>query len=161
MGSRYLSLVKGKWVGIPGGSAAMRRPKRVSLPHFQTKLERVMPAITSLTISAAAPLGRVLSGLAGRAKRALKQFAQKVKNRRDAMRLAELDDRMLSDIGLNRSDLRDAFALPPWRDPGGLLMQRVAERRDSRRRTIADCVPVTTVSAELFGAMPAPCYPRT
>ena len=117
-----------------------------------------MAAITSLTISAAAPLGRVLSGLAGRARRALKQLAEKVKNRHDSMRLAELDDRMLSDIGLNRSDLRDAFALPPWRDPGGLLMQRVAERRGSRRRTVANCAPVTTVSAELFGTLPAPCY---
>ena len=76
-----------------------------------------MPAITSLTISAAAPLGRVLLGLAGRAGRGLKQLAEKVKNRHDAMRLAELDDRMLADIGLNRSDLRDAYALPPWRDP--------------------------------------------
>ena len=75
-----------------------------------------MPAITSLTISAAAPLGRVLSVLAGRARRALKQLAEKVKSRRDAMRLAELDDRMLADIGLSRGDLRDAFALPPWRD---------------------------------------------
>ena len=64
-----------------------------------------MPAITSLTISAAAPLGRVLSVLAGRARRALKQLAEKVKSRRDAMRLAELDDRMLADIGLTRSEL--------------------------------------------------------
>ena len=68
-----------------------------------------MPAITSLTISAAAPLGRVLAGLAGRARRGLKQLAEKVKNRHDAMRLAELDDRMLADIGLSRSDLRDAY----------------------------------------------------
>lgn len=120
-----------------------------------------MPAITSLTISAAAPLGRVLSGLAGRARRALKQFAERVKNRRDAMLLAELDDRMLSDIGLNRSDLRDAFAQPPWRDPGALLARRVAERRGSRHRTQPPCVPVNTVSVELFGAMPAPCYPPT
>jgi uncharacterized protein YjiS (DUF1127 family) len=118
-----------------------------------------MPAITSLTISAAAPLGRVLSVLAGRARRALKQLAEKVKSRRDAIRLAELDDRMPADIGLSRSDLRDAFALPPWRDPGGLLARRVAERRGSRRRTESNCVPVTTVSAELFGTMPAPCYP--
>lgn len=118
-----------------------------------------MPAISSLTISAAAPLGRVLSGLAGRASRALKQLAAKIKSRRDAMRLAELDDRMLADIGLSRGDLRDAYALPPWRDPGGLLARRVAERRGRRRRPESNCVPATTVSAELFGTMPAPCYP--
>jgi uncharacterized protein YjiS (DUF1127 family) len=118
-----------------------------------------MPAITALTIGAMTPLARAVAALAGRAMRGLKQFAEKVKNRHDAMRLAELDDRMLSDIGLNRSDLRDAFALPPWRDPGGLLARRVAERRNSRPRTHLSRVPVTTVSAELFGAMPAPCYP--
>jgi uncharacterized protein YjiS (DUF1127 family) len=91
-----------------------------------------MPAITSLTISAAAPLGRVLWALAGRARRGLKQFAEKVKNRHDAMRLAELDDRMLSDIGLSRSDLRDAYALPAWRDPSDVLARRAAERRGRR-----------------------------
>jgi uncharacterized protein YjiS (DUF1127 family) len=116
-----------------------------------------MPAITSLTISAAAPLGRVLSVLAGRARRALKQLAEKVKSRRDAMRLAELDDRMLADIGLNRSDLRDAFAVPPWRDPGDLLARRVTERRGSRRRIESRCVTVATVSTELFGTPPVPC----
>lgn len=120
-----------------------------------------MPAITALTIGAATPLARALAALAGRARRGLKQLAEKVKNRRDAMRLAEFDDRMLSDIGLNRSDLRDAFALPPWRDAGGLLARRVAERRGSRRRTESSCVTVTTVSTELFGTMPAPCYPPT
>jgi uncharacterized protein YjiS (DUF1127 family) len=139
----------------------MRRPKRVPLPLFQTELERVMPAITAFTISAATPLARALAALAARASRGLKQFAEKVKNRRDAMRLAELDDRMLADIGLHRSDLRDAFALPPWRDPGGLLARRIAERRGSRRRTVSDYVPVTTVSSELFGTLPAPCYPAS
>jgi uncharacterized protein YjiS (DUF1127 family) len=117
-----------------------------------------MPAITSLTISAAAPLGRVLRGLASRAGRGLKQLAEKVKNRHAAMRLAELDDRMLADIGLSRSDLRDAYALPPWRDAGGLLARRVAERRGRRRRVESDCVTVPTVSSELFGTSPTPCH---
>ena len=93
-----------------------------------------MPAIISLTISAAAPSGRVLWDLAGRVRRGLKQLAEKVKNRHDAMRLAELDDRMLSDIGLNRSDLRDAYALPLWRDPSDVLARRAAERRGTRQR---------------------------
>jgi uncharacterized protein YjiS (DUF1127 family) len=126
---------------------------------FPDELEPAMPAITSLTILAAAPLRRVLSGLAGGVRRAVKEIAHKLKNRRDASRLAELDDRMLADIGLSRSDLRDAFALPRWRDPGGLLARRVAERRGSRRAIESTCVPVTTVSTELFGTMPAPCYP--
>ena len=116
-----------------------------------------MPAISTLTISAATPVARALAALAGRAGRGLKRLAERVKNRRDAMRLAELDDRMLADIGLSRSDLRDAFAVPPWRDPGDLLARRVTERRGSRRRTESRCVTITTVSTELFGTPPVPC----
>jgi hypothetical protein len=41
---------------------------------------------------------------------------------------------MLADIGLNRSDLRDAYAEPPWRDPSDVLARRAAERRLSRPR---------------------------
>jgi hypothetical protein len=59
----------------------------------------------------------------------------RVKNRRDTMRLAALDDRMLADIGLDRGDLRDAFAELPWRAPSDVLVRRAAERRASRRLT--------------------------
>jgi len=117
-----------------------------------------MPAITALTVSAATPVARALAILAGRARRGLKQFAEKVKNRHDAMRLAELDDRMLADIGLSRSDLRDAYALPLWRDPSDVLARRAADRRGRRSRTQSNCVPVATVSSELFGTSPAPCH---
>jgi uncharacterized protein YjiS (DUF1127 family) len=119
-----------------------------------------MPAITALAISTGTPLARALAALAGRAGRRLKAFAERLKNRREAMRLAELDVRMLADIGLNRSDLRDAYAVPPWRDPGDLLRRRAAERRGRGRRTESTCVTVLTVSTELFGTPPVPC-PRT
>ena len=117
-----------------------------------------MPAITALTVSAATPVARALAILAGRASRALKQLAEKVKNRHDAMRLAQLDDRMLADIGLSRSDLRDAYALPLWRDPSDVLARRAADRRSRRSRSQSNCVPVATVSSELFGTSPAPCH---
>ena len=81
-----------------------------------------MPVITALAITAAV-----------RARRSLKRFLERVKNRRDTMRLATLDDRMLADIGLDRGDLRDAFAELPWRDPSDVLVRRAAERRASRR----------------------------
>lgn len=111
-------------------------------------------------ISGAAPLGRAVSGLAGLARQGLKRLAGVIKNRHEARRLAELDDRMLADIGLNRSDLRDAYAVAPWRDPSEVLARRAAERRGSRRRRQdARCVPITTVSSELFGTPPIPCYP--
>lgn len=38
-------------------------------------------------------------------------------NRRSAARLADLDDRMLEDIGLSRADLRIALSQPVWSDP--------------------------------------------
>ena len=95
-----------------------------------------MPAISSLAISNAAPLGRAVWALAGRVKRGLKQLAERIKNRHDASRLAELDDRMLADIGLNRSDLRDAYAVPPWQDPSDMLAQRAAARRGRRQRAL-------------------------
>jgi uncharacterized protein YjiS (DUF1127 family) len=112
-------------------------------------MEPAMPALTALAIAAAV-----------RARLAVKRLAEKVRNRHDAMRLAELDDRMLADIGLNRSDLRDAYAVPPWQDPSDILAQRAAERRGSRRRRPdTRCVPIVTVSSELFGTPPVPCYP--
>ena len=63
-----------------------------------------------------------------------RQVAQMIKNRRDAMTLAGLDDRMLADIGLTRGDVRDAFSEPVWSDPTAILVSRVNERRGSRRR---------------------------
>jgi uncharacterized protein YjiS (DUF1127 family) len=77
-----------------------------------------MPALTALAIAAAV-----------RARLTVKRLMERLRNRHDAMRLANLDDRMLADIGLNRCDLRDAFAELPWRDPSEILARRAAERR--------------------------------
>ena len=40
----------------------------------------------------------------------VRMVSRALKNRRDATMLAGMDDRMLADIGLTRSDLRDAYA---------------------------------------------------
>jgi len=115
-----------------------------------------MPAILALTVSASAAVVQTASTLAGRASRGLKRLVARIKNRHDAMRLAALDDRMLRDIGLNRSDLRDAFAELPWRDPSEVLARRAAERRPRR---LSD-LPRPRPSA-LFPARSPRCYPRT
>jgi hypothetical protein len=47
--------------------------------------------------------------------------------------LAGMDDRMLADIGLSRSDLRDAYAQPLWRDPTDVLAGRARDKRLNRR----------------------------
>jgi uncharacterized protein YjiS (DUF1127 family) len=51
-----------------------------------------------------------------------------IKHRRELAHLADLDDRMLADIGLTRTDLRDACAEPPWQDPTSELERRARGR---------------------------------
>ena len=72
-------------------------------------------------------------GIAARLPRWLKWFTAFWRHRHDIELLASLDDRMLADIGLTRSDLHEAIAEPRWRDPSALLIDRRRERRDSRR----------------------------
>jgi uncharacterized protein YjiS (DUF1127 family) len=55
-------------------------------------------------------------------------------NRRQAMAmLAQMDGRMLSDIGLSRGDVRSALAEPLWSDPTVRLRLLAVERRASAR----------------------------
>lgn len=65
----------------------------------------------------------------------LRRIARAFRNRRDAGMLARLDDRMLADIGITRSDLRDAYAEPLWRDPTDILAGRARERRKNRPKS--------------------------
>lgn len=62
----------------------------------------------------------------------LKRLARAHRHRREAAALAGFDRRMLADIGITRSDLRDAFSEPFWEDPTALLRERALERRWSR-----------------------------
>jgi len=75
-----------------------------------------------------------VNAVSGFALARMRDLLQVLKNRRDAASLAGLDDRMLSDIGLTRGDLRDAYSEPVWRDPTAVLVSRVHERRINRRR---------------------------
>ena len=65
----------------------------------------------------------------------LKHLARARRHRREATVLAGLDRRMLSDIGITRADVRDAFSEPFWDDPTALLRERALERRISRAVT--------------------------
>jgi uncharacterized protein YjiS (DUF1127 family) len=79
-------------------------------------------------------VGRTILSFAEAAWAGIKTLAKYFEHRRDAAILARLDDRMLADIGLTRSDLRDALSQPPWRDPTAVLVTRAGERRAGRRR---------------------------
>jgi len=98
-----------------------------------------MPAITSLAISAAAPLVRTVAALGARAGRSLKRVAKLMRHRQEFRRLAAFDDRMLKDIGLSRGDLQTAYDEPLWRDPTDILARRQAERWLGRTRAGAPC----------------------
>lgn len=56
--------------------------------------------------------------------------------RRALRQLADADDRMLKDIGLDRSDLRNAASQPLYRDPTQLLAGRVDETRTHEPRRL-------------------------
>ena len=71
----------------------------------------------------------------------LKAFGRAWQNRRQAQALAGLDQRMLADMGINHSDLRDAFSSPIWEDPTALLQERAAERRSNRSVAVTSIVP--------------------
>ncbi|MCK0197032.1 DUF1127 domain-containing protein [Ancylobacter sp. 6x-1] len=61
------------------------------------------------------------------------RIVKAIARRRVIAHLGEFDDRMLRDIGLNRSDLRDAASGPIWRDPTSVLVVRAVEKRAARR----------------------------
>ena len=47
-----------------------------------------------------------------------------IKHRRELAHLADFDERMLADIGVTRTDLREAYSEPLWRDPTSMLARR-------------------------------------
>jgi uncharacterized protein YjiS (DUF1127 family) len=102
--------------------------------------EEAMTAITN-PLAPAAPPWRALAAAVARW---LRQRLQAYRNRNHAAALAGFDDRMLADIGLTRSDVRDAFAEPLWQDPTELLRTRALERRRARYGFLArSCESVT------------------
>jgi len=81
--------------------------------------------------SAAKPIRLVVA--AGRTViRGVDRLVRAFRHRQDATMLAGFDERMLADIGLTRSDVRDAFSEPLWRDPTTILVDRAGERRSNR-----------------------------
>lgn len=76
----------------------------------------------TLNLQAASPLSRAVNSIGGVVANRVFSILRALKHRQDAQMLAGLDERMLKDIGLTRSDLRDAYAEPIWRDPTAVLV---------------------------------------
>ena len=72
-----------------------------------------------------------------------KAFVRAVRHRRDVMRLADLDDRTLKDIGLVRSDIAGALDQPLGTDPSKILSVRRQEHRARPRLVLASAPAVT------------------
>ena len=79
-------------------------------------------------------LTRSLLRLAAVAARLILWPARLIAARAVLAQLAALDARELADIGLSRSDLRDATALRRDADPTGFLAERAAVRRAAAER---------------------------
>jgi uncharacterized protein YjiS (DUF1127 family) len=59
-----------------------------------------------------------------------------VRDRRDILSLAEMDERMLKDIGLSRSDVDEALAEPFYQSPSWVLV-RCMEQKATRPAKVA------------------------
>lgn len=70
-------------------------------------------------------LGAVVSTLA----QGVRRISLAVKHRWDFAQLADRDDWLLADIGLQHGDLAATRSAPPWRDPTVILTARVRRRR--------------------------------
>ena len=71
--------------------------------------------------------------------------------RRGLARLADLDDRMLADIGLTRSDLIVAGSAPLWQNPTSILEQRVSSRRAAMPSAIQQSDELTVPHHSMCG----------
>lgn len=120
---------------IPGGETGWFR-SRVRAIWSAKNLQRMENAMTTAQYPvvpiAAGTLARGLAALLAPVTYAFKKVARAMRHRREANVLAALDRHMLADIGLTRSDVRDAFSAPLWEDPTALLSERAIERRMGR-----------------------------
>ncbi|MFK0209049.1 DUF1127 domain-containing protein [Agrobacterium sp. NPDC090283] len=66
----------------------------------------------------------------------VKTFVQRIYNRIVANGLTELDDRLLADIGLVRSDVRDALDTGLLEDPTAHLTRAARKRSATRFKTL-------------------------
>lgn len=69
--------------------------------------------------------GLAEAGLLSTLEEAVRRFVRSWSNRRKVVSLVDFDDHMLADIGISRSDVRQALSLPFSHDPA-VELQRIA-----------------------------------
>ncbi len=77
----------------------------------------------------AVPFGARVADAARAGLRTVTNIARAFAHRRELAALGSLNDHMLKDMGIDRSDLRDAASQPLWADPTQILVSRSVERR--------------------------------
>lgn len=90
-------------------------------------------ALTHVETAPGALRGRARTMITSAVAMAFSKAFRLVTNRRAVLKLHELDDRMLDDIGISYTDLREASAAPVWYDPSLVLALRRNARRGHRR----------------------------
>ena len=108
-----------------------------------------MPAITALSHAVSTQLGVLLTAFGRRLVRRLARLQRAIESRREMQVLTLFDDRMLADIGLNRSDVRDAYSASLLTDPTAVLRARALERRLARRGISHGLTPDTAIAPSI------------
>lgn len=79
-----------------------------------------------------AVVGAPAAGIVRRVYGAVARLLRALANRRAVSIMLKLDDRLLADIGISRSDVACALAQPLWVDPSRELVETVEGRRRVR-----------------------------
>ncbi|MGU3496556.1 DUF1127 domain-containing protein [Xanthobacteraceae bacterium A53D] len=95
-----------------------------------------MASLGEFSTAVADPFGTRIIHAFNAAGRFLRRVIQAYAHRSELSQLGAMSDSMLRDIGINRSDLRDAAATPWWTDPTEVLVTRAVERRAARLQHI-------------------------
>lgn len=92
---------------------------------FGTAVSAAGAALTRGVMVAAVIPARLLKGIV--------VFARSTRNRYDVLQMLEMDDHMLRDIGLTRTDVTSALSSPVMMDPSTRLRVFAVERRAGNR----------------------------
>lgn len=96
-------------------------------------------------LSFIAPVGASTAAFARRSLAPVASVLRALSHRLEVRRLAYLDERMLKDIGLTRTDVAGALSEPLFRDPSRLLVRSLDERRRPRRLAVKAPVPAVRI----------------